>query len=120
MYGNCLKGKQVRASHPEVISSTKPFTTTRPFELLHMDLMGPFEVESLGGKRYCFVIVEDFFRYTWVRFLQERSETFDVCHDLHAIISNTFNASICHIRADHGGEFKSHMFADFCKKLGII
>lgn len=25
-----------------------------------MDLMGLIEVESLGGKRYCFVVVDDF------------------------------------------------------------
>lgn len=27
-------------------------TTTKVLELLHMDLMGPMQVESLGGRRY--------------------------------------------------------------------
>ncbi|XP_073277629.1 uncharacterized protein [Primulina huaijiensis] len=42
--GDCQKGKQTRVSHPVLPTSG----TTRCLELLHMDLMGPMEVESLG------------------------------------------------------------------------
>ena len=38
--------------------------TSRCLELLHVDLMGPTRTESLGGKRYIMVIVDDFSRYT--------------------------------------------------------
>jgi hypothetical protein len=34
--------------------------TSRVLELLHMDLMGPVQVESLGGRRYAFFVVDDF------------------------------------------------------------
>ena len=37
-------------------------TTLRVLELLHMDLMGPMQVESMGGKRYVFVCVDDFLK----------------------------------------------------------
>jgi hypothetical protein len=47
-----------------------------------MDLMGPMQVESIGGKRYAYVVVDDFSRYTWVKFIREKSETFDVFKDL--------------------------------------
>ncbi|XP_073271372.1 uncharacterized protein [Primulina huaijiensis] len=46
--GDCQKGKQIRMSHPVLPTSG----TTRCLELLHMDLMGPMEVESLGGKEF--------------------------------------------------------------------
>ncbi|XP_057808812.1 uncharacterized protein LOC131023282 [Salvia miltiorrhiza] len=36
--------------------------TFRCFELLHMNLMGPIEVESLGGKMYVLVCADDFSR----------------------------------------------------------
>jgi hypothetical protein len=39
-------------------------TTSKVLELLHVDLMGPMQVESLGGKRYAFVVVDDYSRYT--------------------------------------------------------
>jgi hypothetical protein len=46
-------------------------TTSRPLELLHMDLFGPVAYLSIGGSKYGLVIVDDFSRFTWCR----RSET---------------------------------------------
>ena len=45
--GPCQIGKQIRKSHKMVQHSS----TTRVLQLLHMDLMGPMQVESLGGKK---------------------------------------------------------------------
>ena len=33
--------------------------TSRPLELLHLDLMGSTKIESLGGKRYIMVVVDE-------------------------------------------------------------
>jgi hypothetical protein len=44
-------------------------------QLLHMDLFGPPTYESLGGKKYCLVIVDDYSRYTWVYFFKYKHET---------------------------------------------
>ena len=38
---------------------------------LHMDLFGPIAYISIGGSKYCLVIVDDYSRFTWVFFLQE-------------------------------------------------
>jgi hypothetical protein len=46
-------------------------STSRPLELLHMDLFGPTSYASVGGNLYWLVIVDDFCRYTWVFFQQE-------------------------------------------------
>ena len=56
----CAKGKHVR-------SSFKPknvVTTSKPLELIHMDLCGPMRIQSRSGKRYVFVIVDDYSRFT--------------------------------------------------------
>ena len=58
--GLCQLGKQTKAKHP----GTQTSTTSRPLKLLHLDLMGPTRIESLGGKRYIMVVVDDFTRYT--------------------------------------------------------
>ena len=50
--------------------------TTRPLELLHMDLFGSTRTTSLGGKRYEFVIVDDYSRFTRVIFLAHKDDTF--------------------------------------------
>ena len=53
---------------------TQISATSKPLELLHLDLMGPTRTESLGGKRYILVVVDDFTRYTWVILLQSKSD----------------------------------------------
>ncbi|GKB85727.1 retrovirus-related pol polyprotein from transposon TNT 1-94 [Tanacetum coccineum] len=42
--------------------------------LLHMDVCGQMRVEIINGKRYRLVIVDDYFRYTWVHFLRSKDE----------------------------------------------
>ena len=44
---------------------TQTSARSKPLEHLHLDLMGPTRTESLGGKRYIMVVVDDFIRYTW-------------------------------------------------------
>ena len=58
--GPCHIGKQIKSIHPSAAS----VQTSRPLELLHIDLMGPVRVQSLGGKKYILVVVDDFTRYT--------------------------------------------------------
>ena len=63
--GACEAGKMTKAKH----AAKTIMTTTRPLELLHMDLFGPPKYSSFGGNMYGLVIVDDFSRYTWVHFL---------------------------------------------------
>jgi hypothetical protein len=67
----CQAGKQVGAHHPHKII----MTTDRPLELLHMDLFGPIAYISISGSKYCLVIVDEHSCFTWVFFLQEKSQT---------------------------------------------
>jgi hypothetical protein len=47
-----------------------------------VDLFGPPSNSSLGGKKYCLVIVDDYSRYTWVYFFEYKSETQQTIIDL--------------------------------------
>lgn len=66
----CQAGKQVGASHPV----KNIMTTTRPLKLLHMDLFGLIAYIGIGGNKYGLVIVDDYSRFTWLFFLQDKSE----------------------------------------------
>ena len=48
-------------------------TTRRPLKLLHMDLFGPNAYKSIGSNSFGLVIVDDFSRFTWVFFLDDKS-----------------------------------------------
>jgi hypothetical protein len=50
-------------------------TTIRPLEMLHMDLFGPIAYISIGDNKYDLVIIDDYSRFTWVFFLQDKDET---------------------------------------------
>ena len=51
-------------------------TTSRPFELLHMDLFGPthYATFSSFASLYGFVIVDDYSRYTWAHIITYKTE----------------------------------------------
>ena len=87
-----------------------------------MDLMGHSQFESIGGKKYIFLTIDDFSRFTWVLFLRDKSETFDVFHylwlQLIADKGNQFGG-ISRIRSDHGTEFENSSFQSFCNENGI-
>ena len=68
--GPCQIGKQVKSKHPTVTE----VQTSRPLELLHIDLMGPTRFQNLGGKKYILVVVDDFTRYTWVVLLRYKAK----------------------------------------------
>lgn len=40
-----------------------------------MDLMGHMQVESLGGRIYVFILVDNYSKLTWVNFFRENSNT---------------------------------------------
>jgi hypothetical protein len=100
--GDCQQGKQTRVSHPRLEHQG----TSRVLELLHMDLMGPMQVASIGGKRYVLVVVDDFSMFTWVNFLREKSDTFEAFRDLCVQLQREKDLGVVRIRSDHGTEFE--------------
>jgi hypothetical protein len=67
----CQAGKQVGTCHP----SKNVMMTSRPLELLDMDLFRLVAYLSIGGSKYGLVIVDDCSHFTWVFFLQDKYET---------------------------------------------
>ena len=71
----CQKGKQIKNSF---FFSTNIASTSRPLELLHLDLFGPTRIASTSGKRYGLFIVDEYSRWTWVMFLAHKDESFSI------------------------------------------
>ena len=87
-------------------------------ELLHIDLMGPARVQSLGGMKYILVVVDDFTRYTWVVLLKDKSEAVDKMIHLCKKLQVEKNILIAWIRSDHGREFENSKLISFCNDQG--
>jgi hypothetical protein len=85
-----------------------------------MDLVGPAHVRSAGGKWYVLVVVDDYSRYAWVFFLEEKGETFSFVRDLVLRLRNERHGdAIRAIRSDNGSEFRNSHFDTFCHDLGL-
>jgi transposase InsO family protein len=111
----CQTGKQVGVHHPH----KNIMTTDRPLELLHMDLFGSIAYISIGGSKYCLVIVDDYSRFTWVLFLQEKSQTQETLKGFLRRAQNEFGLRIKKIRSDNGTEFKNSQIEGFLEEEGI-
>jgi transposase InsO family protein len=107
----------------EKIGSEEPklgvMTTSRPLELLHMDLFGPVAYLSIGGSKYGLVIVDDYSRFTWVFFLQHKSKTQETLKCFLRRAQNEFELKLKKIRSDSGFEFKNLHVEEYLEVEGI-
>ncbi|GKA99045.1 retrovirus-related pol polyprotein from transposon TNT 1-94 [Tanacetum coccineum] len=85
-----------------------------------MDLCGPMRLESINGKKYILVIVDDYSRYTWVYFLRTKDEAPDTLINFINQVQRNLKAQILKIQTDNGIEFKNKKLRSFYAKLGII
>ncbi|KAK1678908.1 hypothetical protein QYE76_039756 [Lolium multiflorum] len=113
--GACVAGKQLKKKHP--IKSI--VTTSRPLELLHLDLFGPSHYDTLGGSKYGLVIVDDYSRYSWVFLLKSKDETHREFITFAKKAQRTYESEIKAIRTDNGTEFKNYTMQEFVDDEGI-
>ncbi|GKE36819.1 retrovirus-related pol polyprotein from transposon TNT 1-94 [Tanacetum coccineum] len=76
-----------------------------------MDLCGPMRVESINGKRYVLVVVDDYSRYTWVFFLLSKDEASEVIISFIKKTQVNLQLQVQRVRTDNGTEFKNKTFA---------
>lgn len=95
---SCEQGKSKRASYKP---KTVPSLEAR-LHLLHMDLCGPMRVESINGKKYILVIVDDYLRYTWVKFLRSKDEAPGIIITFLKRIQVLLQAPVRIVRTDNG------------------
>nr|GFA05743.1 hypothetical protein [Tanacetum cinerariifolium] len=81
----CEQGKIHQKHHKSKTASA----SNKPLYLLHMDLCGPMCIQSINGKRYVLVVVDDYSRYTW------------------------------RVRTDNDTKFKNKTLAKFFDEVGI-
>jgi transposase InsO family protein len=112
---SCRHGKMIVVSH----SPVNTMMTKHPGQLLHMDIVGPSQVHSMGGKWYVLIIVDDYSRYSWVFFLESKDEVFEHFQSLALRLNNEHPNYLKVISSDNGIEFRNASFNQFCLEHGI-
>ncbi|XP_019261390.1 PREDICTED: uncharacterized protein LOC109239298 [Nicotiana attenuata] len=98
----CPMARQQRLPFPE--SSIK---TTKPFQLIHVDLRGPYHTLTYNGFRYFLTIVDDFTRATWTHLLSTKSNAFTLLKSFIFLVQNQFHSSVKTLRSDNAFELGS-------------
>nr|GEU69534.1 copia protein [Tanacetum cinerariifolium] len=110
----CAMGKSTKKTHKPKYEDTNQ----EKLYLLHMDLYGPMRVESVNGKKYILMIVDDFSRFTWVKFLRSKDEASDFIKFL-KMIQVRLKVPVRCIRTDNGTEFVNQTLRDYYKEVDI-
>ena len=80
------------------------------FDLVHVDIWGPYSTPLLNGSKYFFTIVDDFSRCTWTFLMPHKSDVSNLIMSFYNLVVNQFNKTIKVIRSDNGPKFALHSF----------
>nr|GEU66323.1 retrovirus-related Pol polyprotein from transposon TNT 1-94 [Tanacetum cinerariifolium] len=115
LYFACAMGKSKKKSHKPKSEDTNK----EKLYLLHMDLYGPMRVESINGKKYILIIVDDYYRFTWVKFLRSKDEALDFIIKSLKMIQVWLKVPVRRIQTDNGTEFVNQTLREYYEKIGI-
>ena len=111
----CHKAKQIREPFPLSDHSVNALG-----ELVHLDVWGPYKVETTARCRYFLTVVDDYTRAVWVFLLKGKDEVFSHVVNFYAMLKNQFDKTIKAVRTDNGTEFFNHKMNSFFETTGII
>ncbi len=111
----CVQGHAAQQPYPKQAK----WRASEPLELLHSDVCGLIETESLGKRKYFVTFVDDCTRFIWVHFIRQKSEVFKTFCTLLAEIERGTGKKLKVLRSDRGGEYMSSEFKKFLKNRRI-
>lgn len=111
----CHAAEQTKLSFP-----TSTSTTSCIFELLHVDIWGPYKELSLSGARYMLTLVDDFSRATWTFLMRAKSQTVTLLETFFKYVNTHFKTVVKTVRSDNGLEFLSIKCQELFAKNGVV
>lgn len=108
----CLLAKQKRLPFPHH-NNLSPCA----FDLVHVDIWGPYHEPTVEGYRYFLTPVDDYTRSTWIYLMKCKSEARPLLASFITMIQTQFGCQLKQLRSDNGQEFQ---MPDFYASKGII
>ena len=112
---SCVKGKHHRTQFPT--SGGK--RSEEPLGLVHSDLCGKMNAESLSGAEYFLTFIDDRTRYVWVYILKRKDQVFERFQEWKALVEKSTGRKLKVLRTDSGGEYTSAEFEAYLRKEGV-
>ena len=100
---NCVYGKQKRVRFLRVGKQKK----SEKLELVHIDVWGPAQVQSLGASRYYVTFIDDATTKTWVYCIRQKYDVFSTFNKWKVLFENETWKRLKCLKYDNGGEYCS-------------
>ncbi|GAA0174918.1 hypothetical protein LIER_28203 [Lithospermum erythrorhizon] len=111
----CPLAKQQRLSFNKSVSSSSDI-----FQLVHIDLWGPYKTQTRTGTTYFLTIVEDYSRSTWTLLISSKTQVGPMIKQFFVMVQTQFDKTIKTIRTDNGTEFVNRDIINFFTSHGIL
>nr|GFB05874.1 hypothetical protein [Tanacetum cinerariifolium] len=111
----CAMGKIKKKSYKPKSEDTNQ----EKLYLLHMDLCGSMRVESVNGKKYILVIVDEYSQFTWVKCLRSKDEAPDFIIKFLKMIQVPLKLPVRRIQTDNRTEFVNQTLLEYYEQVGI-
>ncbi|GJY17846.1 retrovirus-related pol polyprotein from transposon TNT 1-94 [Tanacetum coccineum] len=79
-----------------------------------------FALQTINGKKYILVIVDDYSRFTWVKFLRSKDEIPEFVIKFLKQIQVGLNKTVRYIRTDNGTEFVNKDLIAYYESVGLV
>lgn len=111
----CLMGKQTKQPFKKSCATR----ATEVLGLIHSDVCGPMREGSISGHRYFLTFIDDLTRKTFIYFMKQKSEVFELFKDFKSFVEKQTGCKVKILRTDNGKEFVNNQMEKFLKENGI-
>lgn len=111
----CPVAKQTRLSFP-----TSTITSEHVFDLIHVDLWGPYKLKSITNAVYMLTIVDDYSRFCWTYMLKTKDQVLLALKSFFNYVLTHFGKRIKVLRTDNGTEFVNSACSSFLQEHGTL
>jgi hypothetical protein len=111
----CVQAKQTRLPFPSSTSAS-----SRPLELVHMDVCGPMPETSLGGSRYFATFLDDYSKFSVVVPVASKADVSDVVKRTMKLLETQTGQQVKAVRTDNGGEYLNKTLQEYFAGKGVV
>lgn len=112
---SCIRGKQTRLPFPQKNEKS----SKEVLGLIHTDLCGPMNTESMGGSLYFATFIDDYSRKVFVYFIRRKSQYLEKFKEFKNMVETQTGNKLKMIRSDNAAELVSYDFTKYLKDNGI-
>ena len=112
----CAEGKHHRSKFPKEGGKR----AKEILEIVHSDVWGKMDVQSLSKKEHFGTFIDDKSRFTWTYALRYKSDMLDTFIEWKAMVERSTEKKVKTLRSDNGGEYISTEFENYLKQEGIL